>query len=185
MRYTSPLKVTVPSPYSLAQSCVTDTWGLPCGETARAMSVPSRPDTLRRAARVTGGWYAAGGGAEKIGGPGGNTDDPATDEANPGAAGAATLSVTVVIGVTGAALGAGGFTSTAGAPGTVPGAAGAAGPAGAAGAAVAAFCSVPALIACSRPRTALVTSFTEVTVTAFCARISFLLSRRRVAHCFM
>ena len=74
MRYTSPLKVTVPSPYSLAQSCVTDTWGLPCGETARAMSVPSRPDTLRRAARVTGGWYAAGGGAEKIGGPGGNTD---------------------------------------------------------------------------------------------------------------
>ena len=151
------------------------------------MSVPSRPEILRRPARVTGGWYAAGGGAEKTGGPGGKPIDPAAPEAKPGAAGAATLSATVPIGVAGAALGAGGFTSTAGAPGSVPvpGVAGAEGPAGAAGAAVAAFCSVPALMACSRPRMALVTSFTDVTVTAFCALVSFLLSKSLVAHCFM
>ena len=82
------------------------------------MSVPSRLDTRRRPARVTGGWYAAGGGAEQIGGPGGKIAEAAADEANPGAAGAPTPSVTVVIGVTG-------VTGTAGAGGAAFGGGGA------------------------------------------------------------
>ena len=56
MRKMDPLKLTVPSPYSLAHSDVTADCGLPCGDTARATSVPSRLDTRRRPALFTGGW---------------------------------------------------------------------------------------------------------------------------------
>ena len=91
-----------------------------------------------------------------------------------GAAGVAGAPIAAVA-VDGAAFGAGGplvLTSTAGVAVTV----------GAAGA-VPAACSVPALIACSRARTAEVTSLMEVIVLACCARTSFLLSRRRSEVC--
>ena len=63
--------------------------------------MPSRLDTRRRPALVTCGWYAAGGGAEWIGGRGGKIV-AAADEANPGAAGTPTLSVAGVAGAAGA-----------------------------------------------------------------------------------
>ena len=102
---------------------------------------------------------------------------PTAADAYPGPTGAATFSVPDDMGgagVAGAAFGAGGFISTAGAAGGTAGIA-----------AVAAFNSVPALIAASNCFTAFVHSLTLVTVTAFCALVSFFCSNNLVAHCFI
>ena len=73
---------------------------LPCGDTARAATVPSRLETRSLPARLGGGWYAIGGGAWNTGAPGalgGNMAAAEADEAYPGAGGIPVASAAVAV----------------------------------------------------------------------------------------